>query len=135
MAKTASALLDTSVIVHYLTGAPADLADRAAAILDGEADLGVTDVVIVETAYVLLSVYEVSRQEVVDHLIALLRKRNVHPIGLAGDRVLEALLLCRPSGRISFADAMTWAAARERKIPRIYTFDGRFPENGVELKA
>lgn len=135
MAKTARALLDTSVIVRYLTGAPADLADRAADILDGETGLGVTDVVIVETAYVLLSVYEVPRHEVVDHLIALLRKSNVHPVGLTGDRMLEALLLCRPSGRISFADAMTWAAARERQIPRIYTFDGRFPGDGVELKA
>lgn len=135
MAKTVSALLDTSVIVRYLTGEPAVLADRAAAILDGEADLGVTDVVIVETAYVLLSVYEVPRHEVVDHLIALLRKRNVHPLGPTGDRMLEALLLCRPSGRVSFADAMTWAVARECKIPRIYTFDGRFPEDGIELKA
>ena len=74
--------------------------------IDGVAPLQVTDVVIVETAYVLISVYEVPRAAVVDGLIALLRKANIETFGLGKDLVLEALLFCRPSGRVTFAAAL-----------------------------
>lgn len=127
------ALLDTSVVVRYLTADEPALAERAAAILDHEEGLGVSDVVIAEVAYVLTSVYGVPRDMVVDNLIALLLKENLQICGLRKDRVIEALLSCRPSGRVSFADALIWAAARELRVPRIYTFDGRFPAQGVEL--
>ena len=128
-------LVDTSVIARYLTGDPPDLADRAAAILDGEEELQVTDVAIAETAYVLTSVYGVARQEVVDSLVELLQKENLQPFRLDKAIVIEALLLCRRSGRVSFADALIWAAARSGGADRIYTFDGRFPTTGVELSG
>ena len=48
----------------------------------------------------------------VDGLIALLRKANIDTFRLDKDLVLEALLLCRPLGRVSFADALVWAVAR-----------------------
>jgi len=126
-------LVDPSVIVRYLIGDPPDLADRAAEILDADASLEVTDVAIVEAAYVLTSVYRVPRAEAVDSLVELLQKENIRPFRLEKSAVVEALLLCRPSGRVSFADAMIWAAARSGRVDIIYTFDGRFPENGVRL--
>lgn len=128
-----SGVVDTSVIVRYLTGHPPHLADRAAEILDREDDLEITDVVLVETAYVLTSVYGVAREEVVDSLIELLQKKNLRLFRLDKARVLDALLLCRPSGRVSFADALTWAAARSSSSSRVYTFDERFPSTGVEV--
>ena len=39
-------------------------------------------------------------------------KKNISPFTLEKSLVLQALLLCRPSGRVSFADAMVWAAGR-----------------------
>jgi predicted nucleic acid-binding protein len=128
-----SGLLDTSMIVRYLTGDPPDLADQAAQVIDQEADLIVTDVVIAETAYVLYSVYRLPRQEVVDHLILFLQKQNIQPFALDKNVLLQALLLCRPSGRVSFADALIWAAACMTEEKVVYTLDERFPREGVNV--
>jgi predicted nucleic-acid-binding protein len=94
------AVLDTSVIVRYLTGDSPRLAARAARIIDSARTLTVTDVVIAETAYVLSSVYGVRRAAVVDSLVDLLQKRNVAILDLDKGAVLQALLLCRPSNRV-----------------------------------
>ena len=128
-------ILDTSVIVRYLTSDPPDLADRAATIIDTGADLLVTDVALVETAYVLTTVYGVPREVAVDYLITFLQKKNIYTLGLDKDMALHALLLCRPSGRVSFADAMVWAAARSSGSQVIYSFDERFPSDGVEVRG
>ncbi|MBI2941736.1 MAG: PIN domain-containing protein [Chloroflexi bacterium] len=129
-----SAHIDTSVVVRYLTGDPPSLADQAARILDGESDLLVTDVVLAETAYVLTSVYRVPRQVVVDHLIGFIQKENITVSGLDKATVIQALLLCRPSGRVSFADALVWSAARSAGVRTIYSFDERFPSDEVEVR-
>ena len=130
-----SGFLDTSVVVRYLTGDPPELAERAARFIDSVDDLQVTDVVIAEAAYVLGSVYQVPRETVVDHLIAFLQKENISPFALDNGLVLQALLMCRPSGRVSFADAMIWAAARSAGSRVVYSFDERFPGDGLEVAA
>ena len=129
-----SRFLDTSIVVRYLTGDPPKLADAAAKVLDGEADLKLTDVVIVETAYVLSKVYGITREVVVDSLIALVQKKNISLYAQEKQRALEALLLCRPSGRVSFADAFIWAAAKTDGAEAIYSLDERFPEEGIEVR-
>jgi predicted nucleic acid-binding protein len=129
-----SAFLDTSIVVRYLTGDPPTLADMAARIIDGGQELTLTDMVIVETAYVLSSVYKVPRKAVVDSLLALIQKRNIALFALEKQLAMEALLLCRPSGRISFADAFIWAAARSAGAAVIYSLDERFPEEGIEVR-
>ncbi|HLE80540.1 MAG TPA: PIN domain-containing protein [Dehalococcoidia bacterium] len=129
-----SGLLDTSMVVRYLTGDPQDMAELAASVIDREEGLQVTDGVLMETAYVLTSVYGVRRQSVVDHLILFLQKENIGTFGLGKDHVLQALLLCRPSGRVSFADALLWAAARSTNAKVVYSLDERFPADGVEVR-
>ena len=129
-----SGFLDTSIVVRYLTGDPSGLAEQAARLIDGGEELQVTDVVLAETAYVLTSVYRVRRNVVVDHLVAFLQRHNVSPFGLDKGIVLQALLLCRPSGRVSFADAMVWAAARSASSNVVYSLDERFPGDGVEVR-
>jgi predicted nucleic acid-binding protein len=128
-------LVDTSVIVRYLTGDPPRLAARAARIIDSARTLTVTAVVIAETAYVLSSVYGVRRAAVVDSVVELLQKRNVTILDLDKGAVLQALLLCRPSNRVSFADAMIWAAARSVRAEVVYSFDERFSREGVVVRA
>lgn len=130
-----SGLLDTSMLVRYLTGDPPDLAERAAQVIDQVKDLQVSDVVIAETAYVLTSVYKVPREAVVDYLILFLQKSNIQPFALDKDFLLQALLLCRPSGRVSFADALVWAAAQSTGAKVVYSMDERFPRQGVEVRT
>jgi len=122
------------MVVRYLTGDPPELAERAARVIDGEEGLQVTDVVIAETAYVLMSVYGIPQSAVVDHVVAFLQKENISPFALDKGVVLQALLLCKPSGRVSFADAMVWAAARSSESKVVYSLDERFPEDGLEVR-
>ena len=129
-----SGVLDTSMVVRYFTGDPPELAEKAARVIDGEENLQVPDVVIAETAYVLTSVYGVPRSVVVDHLIAFLQKENISPFAMHKGLVLQALLLCKPSARVSFADAMVWASARLSESKVVYSLDERFPEDGLEVR-
>ena len=122
------------MVVRYLTGDPPELAEKAAQVIDREEKLQVTPVVITETAYVLTSVYGVPRSVVVDHLVAFLQKENISPFSVDKGLVLQALLLCKPSGRVSFADAMVWATARSSESKVIYSLDERFPEDGLEVR-
>jgi predicted nucleic acid-binding protein len=129
------AFLDTSVVVRYLVGDQPQQAEQAAAIIDSDEPLHVTDVVLLETAYVLTSVYQVPRQVVVDQLIVFLQRANILPAVLRKELVLQALLLCRLSGRVSFADALIWSAARSTAQPVVYSFDRRFPVEGIEVRS
>jgi predicted nucleic acid-binding protein len=121
------AYLDTSVIVRYLTDDPPEMAARAADIIDGDEPLVLSEIVLLEAAYVLLSVYRVERSSVVDSLAALLQRRNVRLRTLSKAAAVEALELCRASGRVSFVDALLWAEARSAGAGKIHTFDQRFP--------
>ena len=129
-----SGFLDTSMVVRYLTGDPPNMAEQAARVIDGEEGLQITDVVLAETAYVLTSVYRISRSVAVDHLVAFLQKQNISTFVLDKGLVLQALLLCKPSGRMSFADAMLWAAARSSETKVVYSLDERFPQDGLEVR-
>ena len=127
------ALLDTSVVVRYLTGDAPDMADRAAEIIDGDQPLILSELALVETAYVLESFYEVPREALVDALIALVQRRNISPLTVAKPLVLDGLRQCRSSKRITFTDALLWSEARDRGISRVYSFDRRFPADGLEI--
>ena len=130
-----AAFVDTSVLVRLLTGEPPGAADQAAQIVDGPAAVVVTDVALIETAYVLTSVYRYPRPRVVDALIELVQKRNIVLFGLDKATAIDALLLCRPSNRVSFGDAMIWAAARSAGAPVVYSFDARFPTEAIDVRS
>jgi len=130
-----TAFVDTSVLVRYLTGEPADLAEQAAQILERSARVQITDVAVMEAAYVLASLYRLSRRLVVDTLIGLVQKENVVLVGLDKSIAIDALLLCRPSNRVSFGDAMIWAAARSAGAAIIFSFDARFPHEGIDVRS
>ena len=121
------------MLVRYLTGDPPDLADLSAQVIDGEDQLLITDIVLFETAYVLRSECDVPREAIVDHLVALLRKANIDTFRLDKHLVIEALRLCRPPGRVSFGDALVWAAARSEADSIVYSLDQRFPDEGITV--
>lgn len=107
---------------------PADLARE---VMDSSLQLGVTTVGIVETAYVLTSVYRMPREAVVDALVAFVRRRNIITLGVEKEYAVLGLLTCRTSARVSFGDALIWATARSQKVPTVYSFDERFPSGGI----
>lgn len=108
------------------------MARQSAWLIDGADDLLISDVVIAEATHVLTSYYGASRAEVVDHLTLLLQKDNVDTLNRPKELVLSALAKSRPSRRVSIPDALIWAAARAENLP-VYTFDRRFPTEGITV--
>jgi predicted nucleic acid-binding protein len=129
-----TALVDTSVVVRYLTGDQRELADRAGRIIDSSIELRIPEIVLVEAAHVLERVYRIPRDVVVDHLIGLLQRMNIRPLVLDKPLAIQALLLCRPSNRVSFPDAMIWASVRASGAAAVYSFDERFPADGIVVR-
>ena len=129
-----SVFLDTNVIIRYLTGDDLDMLEMATQIIEEADDLNVTEGVLGETAFVLTSVYGMTRLQVVDRLIALVERDNISTYAMDKSLVLRGLEMCRPSGRVSIADAMIWAAARTDRASAIYSFDRRFPSDGIEIR-
>ena len=130
-----SGFLDTSVVVRYLVRDVPEMAEQGAKIIDSEEDLWITGVVLAEVSYALRSTYLLPREIVIDHMMAFLGKENIYCYGLDKGTVLRALLMCRPSARISVADALIWAAARSSGQNVVYTFDARFPTDGIEVRT
>lgn len=126
--------VDTNVLVRYLLQDDPDMGAAAARLLDGGKQLGISLVALAETAFVLSRVYGVPREEVVDLLVQLLRKRNIETLGVDKDLVASSLLACRPSGRVNYADALINADARAHSDGKLYTFDERFPSEGLTLE-
>lgn len=108
------------------------MAERAALIIDADEPLFLSELVLVETAYVLASFYGMERADIVDALTDLVQRENLRSLTLPKPLVLEALQLCRPSKRYSFTDAFLWAQARDCEA-KIYSFDQRFPSAGVAI--
>lgn len=128
------ALLDTSVIIRYLTGDVPDLAHRAAEIVESPRQLYVSPIALAETAWVLTSFYEIPLSRICDVLAALVMRRNIRTLHLPKPSVVEALQICRSSRRNSFVDALLWAEARNLSADcQVYTFDRRFPSQGIHL--
>ena len=122
-------------MVRYLVNDPPDMAQKASEIIAGDGTLILSEIVLLETAYVLTSVYSVPRANIVDSLTELVQRANLRLASLLKTSVLEALQLCRNAGRVSFADALIWALAVDRGAERIYAFDRRFPNSGVTIEG
>lgn len=126
--------IDTNLVVRYLVGVPEDQHRRAQALIDSEATFFITETVLLETAFALRTHYGLGREETVDALLEFVRKGNIHIHNLDRDVVVEALLLCRPSNRVNFGDAMIWAAIRCAQPAHLYSFDERFPPDSIEVR-
>lgn len=117
--------VDTSVVVRYLTGDHPEQAARARGVLDaGGVFVGTT--VLLESEWVLRSVYGLARTEVVAALRAF--------AGLPGIEVESPAVLAEALDRaekgMDFADALHLGAAA--RFEALLTFDRRFIEQAGE---
>lgn len=133
MSANPTGWLDTNVIVRYLVADDVALAEKATAIIEQSDRLLVNAAVLAECSYVLTSVYGQTRPVVIDTLGEFIRRKNITVAGIEKTFALDALQRCRSSGHVSIVDALLWAEARSSASKTIYTFDGRFPREGVEL--
>lgn len=118
--------VDADALLRYLTRDDPAKAERVRLRLAGEA-LVVTVGTLAEVGYVLQSWFKYPRPTIVQALQTLLAEPNLTVLGVDEQRVVAALALCAPSGRVSFCDALLWAQAGEAQNSKVLTFDRRFP--------
>jgi predicted nucleic acid-binding protein len=126
--------LDTNTLARYLIRDNPAMTDRAAALIDSERSLRIGVVVLAEVGYLLTTFYRIERPRAVDAIIELLNRENIEAHEIATDLAIQALRLCRPSRRVGFADALLWAVARSVGPARVWSFDTRFPIDGIEAR-
>jgi predicted nucleic acid-binding protein len=122
---------DTSVVVRYLVGRPEAQARRAAAVIDGPEDVGVSLVSIVETAHVLRTEYGVARQDIADALLDLVRRENVHVLGMEHADLVDALVRARAMPGRPIPDALIAVGARAAGALPLVTFDRQMARYGI----
>ena len=83
-------------MVRYITGDLEGLVQADTDIIDGEQELWITDVALAEASYVLSSVYQLTRELIVDQLIEFDQKQNVIVYAINKGLIVQALLMCRP---------------------------------------
>jgi predicted nucleic acid-binding protein len=127
--------VDTSVVVRYLVGAPEEQADRAARLMESDQEIGISLLVLAETAHVLRSFYRVPRSLIADQLIELLTRSNVLPLEIGKADALDALVRARAFGSVPITDALIAASARAAGSVPVYTFDETFGRLGSPVAA
>ena len=119
-------LVDTNVLLRFLTGEPPKLAQKARVLIaaadTGEVELVVLPMIVAETVYTLESFYKIDAQIVVPQLTAFLQSRGI--LVEEEEQVLEALKRHKEKN-VHFADAYLAACAVERKMP-VVSFDRDF---------
>ena len=125
--------LDTSVVVRYLVGVPAEQALRARAFVDSRDHLGLSVLVLLEAGYALRTSYGVRRSRVVEVLLELVTLSNVQMLDLPKDVVVEALARAREWESGPFQDALIAAVAREADAEAVASFDRAFNRHGLAV--
>lgn len=126
--------VDTSVLVRYLVGTPAAQARRAAALMDGEEEIGVAPVALAECAHVLRTQYAVGREAILESLIALVQRENVRVLGLRTDVLLSILVRARSLPGRPIPDALIVAASLASDALPLVTFDRDQRRYGVATR-
>jgi len=115
-----SAFIDTNILVRHLTGDPPTMAAKATRYLELASDLLLTDLVVVETIYVLESFYEAPRSQIADAIRSLVAFDSIVTVDPA--LLLRAVEVYEVD-RLDFAEAYLVANAESTGVNRVASFD------------
>lgn len=125
---------DTSVLVRYLVGTPPTQARRAARLIDGDEEIGISPVALAECAHVLRTQYGVEQGDIIESLIGLVHRENVRILGLRTDLLVAALVRARDLPGRPIPDALIVAAALDAGALPLATFDRMQARYGVAVR-
>jgi predicted nucleic acid-binding protein len=126
--------VDTSVLVRYLAGTPKAQARKAATLIDGSDEIGVSPVALAECAHVLRTQYGVDLRDIVDSLIGLVQRENVRVLGLRTDVLLAVLVRARQMPGRPIPDALIVASSLAADALPLATFDRDQRRYGVPVR-
>lgn len=125
---------DTSVLVRYLVGTPPAQARRAARVMDGTEEVGVSVVALAECAHVLRTQYGVAQRDIVDSLIGLVQRANVRVIDARTDVLVGMLVRARGMAGRPIPDAFIASAALAADALPLVTFDAAQRRYGISVR-
>ncbi|HWP62190.1 MAG TPA: PIN domain-containing protein [Candidatus Binatia bacterium] len=126
--------LDTSALVRYLTDDEPTLAARVAELVDGDEEVGIPALVLLEAVHVLRGApYRRDNPELADALVDLLARENVRLVGLDAELAGAAIRHVRDRSARHLADALISASAAEAGARQLVTTDRRFVADLVPL--
>jgi predicted nucleic-acid-binding protein len=113
--------VDTNVLVRALTGDDAAQSPMAEAFIRDHAPVWISHVVLVETVWVLESVYECGRPQLIEAMTRIIDNRE---LSLEEPGVVRAALaLFQAKGRVNFEDCLILELARSSGHLPLATFD------------
>lgn len=119
--------VDSNVILRYLTGDPAHMAEKAARLLqrarDGEIALVLVEITVAEVVWVLQSFYRHGVQDISKRLMQFLLSEGIESPDR--DLLLEALLIYGETG-VKFGDALLAAHVLDEGQGQLFSFDEHF---------
>lgn len=126
--------VDSSVLVRYLVGEPAEQARRAQAVIEGDQPVAIPVVVLLETAHVLRTQYGVARRDVLDTLLELVTRAGVETLGVDRGLIIEALVRARELPGSPLPDALVAATVRDAGALPLFTVDRDLARHGVQVQ-
>lgn len=136
MAETKRAVIDTNLLVRYLTEDEPSKANDVKRLLlkasQGEIRLLIPSVVIAELVWVLQSFFKLERTEIATLLNAILYTRGVE---VSDESIVSEAIVLYRDGNIDFIDAWVVAFAKASGVQAIFTFDRRHFKgiDGIEM--
>lgn len=126
MDESRRAVIDTNLLVRYLTGDDPSKANDVKRLLlkaaQDEVRLLIPSVVIAELVWVLQSFYKLERSEIVPLLNAILQ---THGVEVSDKSVVSGAIVLYRDSAMDFIDAWIVAFAEAAAVRSIYTFDRR----------
>ena len=131
-AHRAALFCDTNVLVRLLSGEPVDQAEAAERALGSPAPrIVLTDLIVAELAYVLISKGRMAPVEAAGQIRRILELESVE---VASESILLDTLDIWASTGVDFPDAYL-AAAANRRGDSVATFDADFRKLGARVEA
>lgn len=114
-------LLDTNIIIRFLTNDSPHHAEKIEKLFaqSPTSSLEIPDVVIFEIVYVLLSFYQLSKEEVIEKIYLLINFEKIK----TNKKLIKKTLEIFKKYPISFIDAYLCALVILKKHPFFYSFD------------
>lgn len=125
---------DTSVLVRYLVGTPPAQARRAARLVDGEEQIGVSVVALAECAHVLRTQYGIAPRDILDSLIGLVQRENIRVTDARLDVLVAMLVRARALPGRPIPDALIVGAALAADAIPLATFDAEQRHFGIATR-
>ena len=125
---------DTSVLVRYLVGTPPAPARRAARLVVGEEQIGVSVVALAECAHVLRTQYGIAPRDILDSLIGLVQRENIRVTDARLDVLVAMLVRARALPGRPIPDALIVGAALAADAIPLATFDAEQRRFGIATR-